>query len=406
MNKKSILIGVSVLALAVAGIGYWTFGGSGKPAAQHASGDGHGHGGEGEEGHEDEEGAIHLTAEQITRANIKVVAAGPAEVSREIQVMGTVVADADRMTHVTTRVPGIVMEVRKRLGEPIEAGEVLAILDSRELAEAKAAYMSAQRQEALAATTLRREEDLWRKKVSAEQDYLDARTNAETSRITLDAARQRLGTLGLAPAEIADLSRQGSSSLSRLEVRAPIAGRVTRRELVRGELAAAEKEIFTIADLSKVWVELPVYATDLAQVREGQSVTLKGQDGRTAQGKVIAAGATLEAQTGAARVVAALDNAEGQWRPGDFGAGTIAAGGGQADIAVPASALQTLNGETVVFVRNAEGFQARVVEVGRSNSTAAEIVFGLFPGDQVATGNTFLLKSEASRGAAEHSHSH
>ncbi len=405
MNKKNILIGVSVLALAVAGIGYWTFGGNGKPTAELASGK-DGHGGEGEEGHEDEEGAIHLTAEQITKANIKVVAAGPAEVSREIQVMGTVVADADRMTHVTTRVPGVVIEVRKRLGEPVTAGEVLAVLDSRELAEAKAEYMSAQRQEALAATTLRREEDLWRKKVSAEQDYLDARTNAETSRITLDATRQRLGTLGLTSAEIADLSRQGASSLSRLEVRAPIAGRVTRRELVRGELAAAEKEIFTIADLSKVWVELPVYAADLAQVREGQSVTLKGQDGRTAQGTVIAAGATLEAQTGAARVVAALDNAEGQWRPGDFGTGTIVAGGEKADIAVPASALQTLNGENVVFVRNEEGFQARAVEIGRRNSAAAEITFGLFPGDQVATGNTFLLKSEASRGAAEHSHAH
>lgn len=404
MNKSKILIGASALALAIAGIGYWTFSANDKPVVQQASGGGHG--GEKEGDHEHGEGAIHLTAEQITGANITVVDAGPGEVSREIRVMGTIVADADRMSHVTTRVPGVVMEVRKRLGETVEAGEVLAILESRELAEAKAAYLSAQRQEVLAATTLRREEDLWRKKVSAEQDYLDARTNAETSRITLDAARQRLGTLGLAPTEIAELSRQGSPSLSRLEVRTPITGRVTRRDLVRGELAAAEKEIFTIADLSKVWVELPVYATDLGLVREGQSITLKGQDGRTTQGKVIAAGAILEAQTGAARVVAALDNAEGHWRPGDFAAGTIVIGGGEADIAVPISALQTLNGETVVFVRNAEGFEARVVEVGRTNSAVAEIVFGLFPGDQVATGNTFLLKSEASRSAAEHSHSH
>ncbi|MBP7335220.1 efflux RND transporter periplasmic adaptor subunit [Niveispirillum sp.] len=403
ITKKHVLIGVSAIALLLAGgFALTSFTGTPKPVAAKA-GDGHDHG-EGEE-HEEEGGAIHMDAATITRSKITLVEAGPAPVSRDIRVMGTVVADADRMVHVTLRVSGIVTEVHKRLGEPVQPGDVLLVLDSRDLAEAKAEYLSALRQESLAATTLSREEGLWRKQVSAEQDYLTARAAAETAAITLAATRQRLTALGLSPAEIKGLDKQ-PFSLGRLEVRSPVAGRVIGREAVRGELLAAEKEVFSVADLSSVWVELPVYAADLPAVKEGQPVSLTGQGGRIVEGKVIAAGATLDPQTGAARVVAALDNKDGIWRPGDFGSGTIQAGGEAADIAVPSSALQVLNGDTVVFVRNAEGFEPRVVEVGRRNSRFAEITFGLFPGEQVATGNTFLLKAEASRGEASHSHAH
>jgi cobalt-zinc-cadmium efflux system membrane fusion protein len=407
ITKKHVLIGVSAIALLLAGgVAVTSFTTAPKPAASKA-GDGHNHGAGEEHGDEHGEGggAIHMDAATIARSKITLVEAGPAPVSRDIRVMGTVVADADRMVHVTLRVSGIVTEVHKRLGEPVQPGDVLLVLDSRDLADAKAEYLAALRQNALAATTLSREEGLWRKQVSAEQDYLTARAAAETAAITLAATRQRLTVLGLSPVEIAGLDKQ-PFSLGRLEVRSPIAGRVIGREAVRGELLAADKEVFSVADLSSVWVELPVYAADLPAVKEGQPVSLTGQGGRTAEGKVVAASATLDPQTGAARVVAALDNEDGVWRPGDFGSGTIQAGGEVADIAVPSGALQMLNGDTVVFVRNADGFEPRVVEVGRRNSRFAEITFGLFPGEQVATGNTFLLKAEASRREAAHSHAH
>src|SRR3546814_7297126 len=135
------------------------------------------------------------------------------------------------MAHITTRIPGIVAEVTKKLGDPVARGDVLAVLQSRELAEAKADYLAALRREGLASTTLRRERDLWRKKVSAEQDYLDARTAAETAQITLDAARQRPATLGLSDAEINALPKQEAPSKSRLKIRSPIPGRVTNHDV-------------------------------------------------------------------------------------------------------------------------------------------------------------------------------
>ena len=159
-----------------------------------------------------------------------------------------------------------------------------------------------------------------------------------------------------------------------------------------------------MAELSTVWVELPVYAADLPLVRDGQTITIKGPNEQTAQGRIIFTGPTIDPQTGAARTVASIDNTDGAWRPGDFVSGTISTGGEPADVVVPTSAIQTIEGATVVFARTEEGFEKRTVEIGRRNGRVAEIVFGLFPGDRIASGNTFLLKAEASSGSAEHSH--
>lgn len=426
--KTTTMIGVSALALLAAGLGYWAHDlahdhGTGlRAGAVHAEGEGHEHGageaddhgteegaGDGHEhehGHDGEDGAIPLSAAQIARAGIQIMAAGSGDVSREIRVTGTIVPDADGMADVASRVAGVVATVDRQLGDRVATGDVLAVLDSRDLAEAKADYLAARREEALASTTLKREEDLWRRKISAEQDYLDARTAAETSRIRLDAARQRLVSLGLSATAIEALPAEGRQSLGRLEIRSPIAGRIIARTAVRGELVAADRTVFTIADLSVVWVDLPVYAQDLPLVREGQTVTVQGADGRSAQGRVIFAGPTLDPQTGAARVVASLENADGAWRPGDFAAGTIATGDAIAALAVPATAVQTMNGQTVVFVRTDEGFVPRAVVVGRRNASTVEVLSGLMPGEPVASGNSFLLKAEASKGAAEHSHTH
>ena len=289
------------------------------------------------------------------------------------------------------RVPGVVAAVDRRIGDQVRAGDLLAVLDSREMADAKSEYLTAVRKENLARTTLNREAGLWKKKVSAEQDYLDARTAAETARITLDAARQRLATLGLSNAEIDALPKQDPRTLSRLEVRAPITGRITSRSATRGELVGAEKEIFTLADLSSVWVEMPVYAADVPLVREGERVVIRGPNGQESTGEVIFMSPGTDPQTGAAQAVAAVDNSNGGWRPGDFASATISTSGEPADIVVPSDALQTLGDETVVFARTEEGFEKRVVEVGRRNSHTAEVVFGLFPSDRMAATNTIVL---------------
>lgn len=240
------------------------------------AGGGHGHASGGEE-HEEEGGLVELSPDQIEAAAIRTAAVGPGAIDRLVTVPATLGADQDRLVRVPARVTGTVAELRRRLGDQVAAGDVLAVIESREMAEAKADLLAAVRQEGLARTTLERERRLWERRVSAEQDYLKARAEADEARVRLDLARQRLVALGLGDAEVSALLAAGNgaaASLRRHEVRAPIAGRVIARRAETGAAVGAETELFTIADLSQVWVELPVRPDDLIYVREGQEVTV------------------------------------------------------------------------------------------------------------------------------------
>lgn len=374
-----------------------------------APGDGHGHAA-GAEGHAEEGGGIELTQDQIDSAGIATSAVGPGPIDRLITVPGTLAADQDRLARVPARVSGTVAELRRRLGDQVAAGDLLAVIESREMAEAKADLLAAARQEILTQTTLERERRLWDRRVSAEQDFLRARAEADEARMRLDLSRQRLVALGLGETEVAALLQAGagaSSSLRRHEVRAPISGRVIARRAEPGAAVGPEAELFTIADLSQVWVELSVRPDDLIYVREGQEVSVMaptGGDATAATGRISFVSPIVDLETGAARVVAALPNGNGRWRPGSFAVAVISAAGSEADIIVPREAIQTMAGETVVFVRTARGFDRREVVLGRGNERVAEVVFGLDPGDVVATTNSFVLKAQLARGEAGHAH--
>ncbi|RYF11516.1 MAG: biotin/lipoyl-binding protein, partial [Deltaproteobacteria bacterium] len=176
------------------------------------------------EGHEAgeehaEEGKIAMTAEQVAAASIQLVTVGGGALTNHVAVPGVLAASQDRLARVTARVPGTVSEVRKKLGDTVVRGDVLAVIESREISDAKGEYLAATRTLALAETTLAREARLWKQRISAEQEFLQARSTAEEGRIRLDLSRQRLSTLGLSDAEVAGLPRQPTASLRRLEIR-------------------------------------------------------------------------------------------------------------------------------------------------------------------------------------------
>ncbi|MCB4825517.1 efflux RND transporter periplasmic adaptor subunit [Roseicella aerolata] len=249
--------------------------------AAEPGGGGHGHGhahGPGEEhGDEAPEGAVRMTEDQVTAARIEVAEAGPGTVARRVSLPGTVAANADKLAHVPARVAGIVTALNKRLGDMVEAGEVLAVVESAEIATAKGDYLAALRTTELARVTFEREQRLWQRKVSAEQDFLKARTDWQEAQIRLDLTRQKLAAIGLSQAEVEALPRQPIETLRRQEVRAPIAGRVTSRPKMLGDAVSAEAEVYTLADLSSVWVEMAVPPADLAFVKEGMAARIQGE---------------------------------------------------------------------------------------------------------------------------------
>ena len=197
---------------------------------------------------------------------------------------------------------------------------------------------------------------------------------------------------------------ESNESLQVYNVTAPLTGVVTARDANPGE-QTGERVLFTVADLSTVWVELSVFPRDAGKVRLDQAVRIRGADASaTAEGRVIwvAPFGSSANQTLTVRVL--LDNAERRWAPGLYVTAEVTLAETDVPLAVRNEALQTLEENTVVFVSAEDGFEPRPVQLGRSDSENTEIVAGLTAGDLYVANNSFILKAELGKGEAEHGH--
>lgn len=379
-------------------------GASGQTGHKHAEGHGESEGHTHSDGDEDHgEGELAMTAEEITAAEIVIGKVGGGVLVSHAEVPGTLIANGDKLARVNARVAGTVAEVRKRLGDTVKAGEIIATIESREISDAKGEYLAASRAAAFAKMTLAREARLWDQRVSAEQDFLQARAAAEEASIRLNLARQRLSTLGLSEGEVAHLATQPIDALRRLELRAPLSGRVIVRSAISGGAAAAEAELFTIADLSTLWVEMTIPPRDLHLAQEGRTVAIRDGEMRGV-GRIAFLSPLLDPETRAARAVAEVGNLEGNWRPGAFVIAELTSAEQPVDVSIPRSAVQDVAGQKVVFLRTAEGFERREVVLGREDSLSFEILSGLEAGMEIAIENTFVLKAAFGKSEASHSH--
>lgn len=358
------------------------------------------------------EGVITLTQDQISAQEIEIAPVAGGALSRHIIVPGTITPDVNRIARVPARVVGTVAEMRKQLGEMVEKGEVVAVLDSREVADAKSEYLTASVNFDLQKTNFDRAQGLWDKRISAEQQYLQVRASFSEAQLRIDLARQKLSALGVDAAEVANAARQdtagsGQSSLRQYELRSPMSGRIVDRKVDVGTAVGKEgdpADLYTVADLSTVWIDLTVTPGDLGKVREGAKVSIatSGDDERRAEAKIMFVSPILNPETRSARVVASLSNKDLFWRPGSFVTAEIEIAREEAKVLVPRAALQTIGGERVVFVRKPEGFQRRDVKVGQADDTVVEILSGLSSADEIAVKNTFLLKAELGKTEAKH----
>jgi membrane fusion protein, heavy metal efflux system len=353
----------------------------------------------------DAERMVRMTADKAQQLGIKVEATRAGGLQTSLSLPGTIALNADRRVHVVSRIPGIVQEIRKQLGDAVRAGEVMAVIDSRELADTKAAYLAARERLSLAETTFAREKDLWEKKISPEEDYLNARQALAEVRIEAQVTVQKLRALGLSEAYIQQLATRVNAPLTRYEVVAPLAGTVIEKHIALGETLKDDTEAFMVADLSTVWVDLNIAVKDLAMVRKGQRVVIAASAAMLkAEGTVsyVSPVVSDETRTAVTRVV--LPNPDGRWRPGLFVTATLIASETPVAVLIPKTAIQTIEGQPTVFVQTPEGFAPRPVTLGRANETHVEITAGLEAGEHYAATETFVLKADLGKGTGAHSH--
>ena len=231
--------------------------------------------------------------------------------------------------------------------------------------------------------------------------------NAERMR---DVAARFPGVIRSVSKRVGDSVKQGevlatvesNESLQTYSVVAPLAGVVTVRNANPGE-QTSDEPLFTVADLSTVWVELSLFPRDLPKVRVGQGVRVRSSDtNATAQGKVtyVAPFGTSSNQTLNARVL--LDNADRKWAPGLYVTADVTLSSSAVPIAVANEALQTFEGKTVVFAQSEDSFAPVPVQLGRNDGEFSEVKGGIDAGARYATRNSFILKAELGKGEAEH----
>lgn len=351
------------------------------------------------------EGKVQLADDTLKSAGIEIQAVGPRQMSTSFEVPGEITADETRVAQVVPRLQGVVVEVVSKEGDTIQRGDLMAVISSRELADAKSTLLAAAQRLQFARGVMEREENLWQKKISAEQEYLEARRQVEEARLGQDLASQKLVAIGLTQAVVNALSTAVPESLPRYEIRAPITGTVVERRLTVGEAVPADRTIFVIADLSSVWIDASIPAKDLIHVRQGQPATVRATDtGLDATGRVSFIGALVGDGTRKATARIVIPNTGGAWRPGLFVTIRLEQSSATVAMAVPADAIQAFRDWQVVFVRYGDWFEARPLALGRTDGVWVEVLSGLKPGERFAATNSFAVKAEIGKLGATHDH--
>lgn len=453
----------------------------------HDGTDSHDHADESESDHGEE--VVRLTQAQLDEAGVVISPLGGDEMVIHVTLPAEVGLNLDTLLHVTSRTPGIVSEVFANLGDEVAEGDVLAVVESPQLGEAKIAHLQAIQSKAIADAELKRqrtisentavlldllkdepeldevregasglrigenkgrlisayakmraaranyarERNLRMKGLSTESDLLavqeaynstladymaafedidfmyrlrlqEAERSAAIAASAVEIAERRLHLLGLSEAQIESAGDERDADIARYELRAPVKGRIVEKHITPGEKVSDEAPVYTIADLDTVWLNISAYTEYAGLIREGQSVIVHAGD-RTTTGVVdyLSAVVSEGTRTVATRVV--IDNADRSWKPGEFVTARVEVDRSPVSRVVPIRAIQTFEGQEVIFVRHEDGIEPVPVRIGRRSGTSAEIL-----GDDIALGtpvvveNSFLIKAELGKSAAGHDH--
>jgi cobalt-zinc-cadmium efflux system membrane fusion protein len=333
--------------------------------------------------------SVAMTADATKNAGILTETINAGGLGAEIVAQASVTATPGGEAVVTARAGGAVTRVFKRLGDPVGAGETLAIVESRDAAQIAAERTAANAKAVLAQKALAREQYLYKERVSARVELEQAQ--AEAAAAAAEARRAQ------AAAGAARLTNDGRGVV----VASPISGRVTAASATLGAFVQPEAELFRVANPRLVQIEAAVGSADVARIAPGDTAIVELLGGRTLAARVRAVTPTLSGETRAATAV--LDASDASLQPGLAVRVRIKPSRGESSSAIVVSeeAVQSLNGRDVVFVRTNQGFRAVPVTLGRRSAGRVEVLSGLTTGQTIATRQAFLLKAELGKGAGE-----
>ncbi len=335
-----------------------------------------------------EEKGLKLTAEEQQRAGIRLEEVSSRTFEDSVSVTATIRPNQDRIAKISPRVEGRIVGVSANLGDTVRAGQALAVMDSLAIGEAQSTLLRAQSSERVAQADFKRAESLSAEEIIPQKELLRARGELERASAESRAARDRLRLLGGS----ASASGQAQSTFA---LTAPFAGTVIQKKATIGELGTPSDAIFTIADLSRVWIEANLTDQLVSKVRTGAAaiVTVGAYPGERFTGRVayIANVLDKDSRTIAARIE--VPNKDGRLKPEMFASASIATGGQVEAISVPDTAIVLFQGQPTVFVNEQGSFESRAVETGEKLAGRTVVTSGLKAKDHVVTAGAYALKA-------------
>lgn len=326
---------------------------------------------------------VAIDAAGIAASAITVAPSASGELDAAVPAAAIVSATPDGEAVLTARAAGTVVRILKRIGDTVGTGETIALVESRDASAIVADRSAAAARVTLAARQLARERGLLAQGVSPRADVEAAQASLAVAQAEAGRARAAAGA--------ARVTRDGRS----VAVVTPIGGRITASMAHLGQYVAAETELFRIADPRRLQVTASLPPADAGRVRDGDRAELITNDGRVVPGRVRSATGVVDPETRGATVVI-VPGGGAALAPGQsVQARIFASRGSRHDgVMVPQEAVQTIDNQTVVFVRTATGFRAQPVQAGSRSRGLVAITSGLRAGTRIATANAFLLKAE------------
>lgn len=336
------------------------------------------------------------SAESATKAGLRTTSPQESEVQASVSAVCEVQYNENAVARITPLAAGIVRRVLVDVGSEVEAGEVLVELHSAEIAAARTAFVSAAVDAELKKVSFEREQGLAAKKISSEKDLQEASAAHRTAELALSTARQRLLNYGLSAREIARIEETTDASATLL-VRAPYAGTLVERAAVVGEAVEPGKALFTLADLSTMWLSLSIPAAGAQLLQSGLAVeaTMSGVSGLSARGELTWVNSAIDERSRMVRARAVVPNGDRRLKAGMFGEAQVLLSSSGPVLNVPAEAVQYFENQPYVFVKHAEDlYGLRRVVVARSTDNVFAVTAGLLPNEPVIFEGAFTAMSE------------
>jgi cobalt-zinc-cadmium efflux system membrane fusion protein len=339
---------------------------------------------------------VTLTPQEMASVEITLAQAEERDLAPSFETPAEILAEPDRQATIGPRVAGRVVSVSVNIGDRVERGASLVVLESELVGRARADMIAARARENVARRALARQQNLLEGRVTSQRAVEEAEGALELARADVLAARTQLAAFGIT-------GRGGARGSARVALRSPIAGIVVSRAVHIGQWVQGSDVAIEVVNLDELWARATVYERDMRFVSEGQpvQVEVRAFPGEVFEGTISRVGGALDERTRTVSVIVTLSNPDHRLRPGMFATARIQ--GAHAHeatrvLSIPWAAVQQVGNHPAVFVKVDEGvFELHRVHTGERTGDFVEVLNGISAGDVVVAQGSFLLKGQLLR---------